>query len=316
MLKTQTNPSTLHEDWARRGADNPVRKQMLLVKESAEAVAAGHYHGLVVSGPPGVGKNHVVTSVFEAASYVIDPVKPVAKKRTVTTVCPNSNLGLLDVLYEAGEGVLLFDEADKVWGAGTINTLKKALDTNPRNRVVVNNVKGKRKVDDEKGHLDGQPFLVRARCVFLTNKNLGDLAQWPKSVHQHIPAIQSRIPTITISDNLIEIWEYTCYLTICEGYLQRKKFSLVTANAALAYMTETMFRAGEASPRRLEQIAKEIAIHPNTWRAHLDNRLPPRSTWLNGTPPPAPVIVPRQRGAATTVIDMASVSTTLLHKSA
>lgn len=268
------------EEWAERLKRNAISQQMGLIREAAEELVKpnGEYHALLISGPPGLGKNHTFNAVFAKAGIV---------PRTAT---PGSNLGLIEELYEARDGIVLFDEADKVWDGDTINTLKKALDPVPANRWVQNNIVGKHKKDEPKNHLTGMPFLVRCKTVFLTNKDLNNSMQFPTRTRVHLPAVRSRIPVFTITFDIMATWEYTCGLAIVEGLLKKHKHSLVTANLALDYFTRTMWVANDASPRRLEEIAKTIRAHPQNWKAVLDMRLPQRGLRGEG---PVPSEIPQ-----------------------
>jgi len=134
--------------WMRRGANNRIKQEIELARETVQKVADGSLHAVIISGPPGCGKNRLVRMVLEASGYKINPVAPHPSSKTVMSANPNSNVGLLDVLFRAKDGIALYDEADKTWNESTINTHKKAADPEPVNRDVVNNILGKLKVDE------------------------------------------------------------------------------------------------------------------------------------------------------------------------
>lgn len=274
------SPSDNADYWRERGRSNLIRQQLEIAEEAVAAVAKRRVPAVAISGPPGIGKTRIA--------------KAVVKKHGLCARIsdPNSNVGLLDELYQAGTGVLLLDDTDRFLTAETVNTLKKAIDPNPANRVLVNNIKGKGQ-SGSKDHTSGIPFTVRCGIIILSNKNLQFAEQWSKSIRPHLSAITSRMPTYTISDDLLTMWEYTSYLGVCENLLRKNHYNLALANQALEYMTKTMWMAGDASPRRLEEVAKTIHLHPKTWRKVLDLRLPPESKWLAGEVPLIPQIIRR-----------------------
>jgi hypothetical protein len=267
-------------EWRRRLKRNPVFRQMALVREATEELVKsnGAYTTIAVSGPPGVGKNHIINEIFDRHGVSPRPANP------------GSNVGLIEDFYEAKDGYLLFDEADRIFNAGCINTLKKAFDTEPKNRWLVNNIKGRRKAKD---HLSGVPFRVRCKSVILTNKDINDPRQFSKAVREHLDAITSRVPVFSITFDTYAIWEYTVGFAIAEDMLKYpERHSLRTANLALEYLTKTMWMARDASPRRLKEIAQAIRAHPSNWKAILDLRLPRPELRGSGPIPEIPEIAP------------------------
>ncbi len=270
-----------YDTWMSRGSNNRIKLDIQIIEDAAGLLARGRTHAMVVSGPPGIGKTHIVSKVLQAFGIEPMPLNPV------------SNAGLIQALYDADGRVLLGDDTEKFINAATVGTLKKALDPKSKNRQVVYQAKPKNKSSDGEAPFDGEPFLFRGRMCLLMNLNPNRPEQWPERVRPHLKALTSRAEVYTMCDDLEVIWEYTCFLAICEGLLQRQGYSLLVANMALAYLTETMRMADDASPRRLEQIARTIRLQPDSWREVMDMRLPPRAQWKSGHIPTIPQIVPR-----------------------
>lgn len=271
-----------YDTWMRKGSGNKIKRQMQIVENAGELLATNKIHAMIVTGPPGLGKTHVVAKVLRASGIDPMPLNPV------------SNAGLIEALYNADDRVLLGDDMEQFITGSTIGTLKKALDPQPRNRQIVYQSKSQSKLGTGDPPFDGGPFIFRGRICLLMNRSLHRSEQWPDRLYPHLKALASRVQVFNICDDLEVIWEYTCYLAICEGLLQRQGYSLPVANMALAYLTETMRMADDASPRRLEQIAQTIKLQPLTWREVMDMRLPPRAQSKSGYIPAIPQIVPRR----------------------
>lgn len=275
-----------YDTWMLRGSKNKIKREFCIIKDATQMLSSGRIHGMIVSGPPGIGKTHIVSKVLRGFGNEPMPLSPA------------SNAGLIEALYNAGDRVLLGDDTEQFINGATVGTLKKALDPVPKNRLIVYQAKLNKKSSDKKP-FDGLPFLFRGKLCLLMNPSPHRPEQWPRRLHTHLRALTSRVSVFTICDDLEVTWEYTCYLAICEGLLQRQGYSLSVANMALAYLTDTMYAAQDASPRRLEQIARTIKLQPHVWRDVLETGLPPMAQRKSGRIPAVPQIVPRtpQRAA-------------------
>lgn len=276
-----------YDMWTLKGSRNEIKRQMQIVENAGRLLATGKIHGMIVSGPAGVGKTHIVRKALQSSGTKFLELSPV------------SNAGLIKALYDADNRVLLGDDTEQFINAATVASLKKALDPVPCNRSIVYQSKSGSKSNDAEAPFDGEPFLFRGRMCLAMNRSPYRPEQWSEGLRPHLKALVSRVQVYTICDDVEVMWEYTCYLAICEGLLQRQGYSLSVANMALAYLTETMRMADDASPRRLEQIASTIRLQPDSWREVMDMRLPPRAKRRSGHIPTIPQIVPRSmRGAA------------------
>ncbi|WEM33546.1 thioredoxin [Escherichia phage EJP2] len=155
---------------------------MMAALECLLDTQANSINSLIVSGKGGVGKTYNVDKRLQQAdnNYEIDYKKISGK---VTT------MGLYEALYHSrhAASVLLLDDVDIFGDETNIDLLKAVLDTSDK-RVVSYATSGK--------HLDAmgipKQFEFRGKVIFLTNKNLSQIAKGKSSLAPHIDALITR----------------------------------------------------------------------------------------------------------------------------
>lgn len=155
---------------------------MMAALEALLDTTANSINSLIVSGKGGVGKTYNVDKRLQKAddNYEIDYKKVSGK---VTT------MGLYEALYHSrhAASVLLLDDVDIFADETNIDLLKAVLDTSEK-RVVSYATAGK--------YLEQQgipkQFEFRGKVIFLTNKNLSQIAKGKSSLAPHIDALITR----------------------------------------------------------------------------------------------------------------------------
>lgn len=157
-------------------------KSMAAALECLLDTQANSVNSLIVSGRGGVGKTYSVDKRLTEAdqAYEIDYKKISGK---VTT------MGLYEALYKSrhAASVLLLDDVDIFSDETNIDLLKAVLDTSSK-RVVSYSTSSK--------YLDQQgipkQFEFRGKVIFLTNKNLSQIAKGKTALSPHIDALITR----------------------------------------------------------------------------------------------------------------------------
>ena len=155
---------------------------MMAALECLLDTLANSINSLIVSGKGGVGKTYNVDQRLQKAddNFEIDYKKISGK---VTT------LGLYEALYRSrhAASVLLLDDVDIFSDETNIDLLKAVLDTSEK-RVVSYATSAK--------YLEQQgipkQFEFRGKVIFLTNKNLSQIAKGKSSLAPHIDALITR----------------------------------------------------------------------------------------------------------------------------
>lgn len=155
---------------------------MMAALECLLDTQANSVNSLIVSGKGGVGKTYNVDKRLQQAddNFEIDYKKISGK---VTT------MGLYEALYKSrhAASVLLLDDVDIFSDETNIDLLKAVLDTSAK-RVVSYSTSAK--------YLDQQgipkQFEFRGKVIFLTNKNLSQMAKGKNSLAPHIDALITR----------------------------------------------------------------------------------------------------------------------------
>jgi hypothetical protein len=157
--------------------------------EIMDIIARKAIHGkltsLVISGPPGLGKSFAVEKALEewdAAEEKHSVVKGYVRAT-----------GLYKKLYErrhAGN-VLIFDDADSVFGDVTcLNLLKAVLDSSGSRRRV--SYLSERKLRDADGEVIPTSFDFEGTVIFISNLDFDFMIEREHSLHEHFKAILSR----------------------------------------------------------------------------------------------------------------------------
>lgn len=237
------------DQWRERIKANKVYQSMLAVNEIARQVAQGARASAIVSGPTGVGKTWAFEQAFSRRGIKFQVAKPASEP------------ALIELLAASPRGVFLFDECDHMLtNIGMLNTLKKITDTKPGDKILTYNCRSEK--------LEIPQFKFKGRLVILTNtpinsrKILND-----KRIGHHIRALNDRCEPFDMSFDHRDVWEYSCYLAVCEKMLHVQGHDRETTNIALRYFTETIWRRDSVSPRALGQLAKQIKRSPDKWRS-------------------------------------------------
>jgi len=148
-----------------------LRERFQILEDMTEASIDGVVRGMVVTGPPGVGKSFGVEQVLDSAKVASKLTN--APERYGVVKGASSAIGLYKTLYEYAEkgSVLVLDDCDTVlYDETSLNLLKAALDSGKKRKLSW-------LADSALLRREGIPdtFEFKGSVVFITNLSLKKL---------------------------------------------------------------------------------------------------------------------------------------------
>ena len=232
-----------------------------VLDEMSKACIAGDIRAMIVSGPPGVGKSHGVTTQMEKASMF----DKISGKRPRFEIVKGaiSGIGLFATLYKYSDSknVLVFDDCDVWEDQDALNVLKGALDSGKTRRISWN--KDSRLLRDE-----GVPntFNFNGSVIFITNLNFADRRS--NKIKAHLEALQSRCHYLDLTidterDKMLRIKQV--HRDADGGLFADYDFEADQSQMVLDFMWDNQDKLREISLRMALKIADLVKISPN-WR--------------------------------------------------
>jgi hypothetical protein len=240
-----------------------IANRFAILDEMASACIAGDIRSMIVTGPPGVGKSHGVTTQMEKAT-LFDKIAG-KKPRYQIVKGTMSAIGLFALLYKYSDSknILVFDDCDIWEDQDAINILKGALDSGKTRRISYN--KDSRILREE-----GVPntFEFKGSIIFITNKNFDN--QRSSKIQPHLDALQSRSHFLDLTinsdrDKMLRIRQV--YRDADPGLFVDYNFSKEQEETILNFMWDNHTRLREISLRMTIKIADLIKISPNNWKS-------------------------------------------------
>ena len=167
-------------------AMNRIAERFKILDEMTEATIDGVVRGMVVSGPPGVGKTFGVEQVLEKDS-IFDMMadKPLRHTFVKGTM---SAIGLYSTLYKYSDpkNIVILDDCDSIlFNEDALNILKAALDSGKKRKISWNS-------DSHFLRREGVPdtFEFKGSVIFITNLKFDNVRA--TKIKDHLEAILSR----------------------------------------------------------------------------------------------------------------------------
>jgi hypothetical protein len=233
----------------------------LMLDKITDACSRGVVRGLVVSGPPGIGKSFGVEKQLEAANMFRTMAGQDPKYEVVTGGV--SSIGLYQKLYfnKNPENVLVFDDCDAVlFEEESLSLLKGALNSGDKRRIAWN--KESRTLTTE-----GIPesFDFEGGIIFLSNVDFERTIAKGSRIASHLEAIMSRCHYLDLEigsmrDKLLRIKQ-----VVRDGMLTPFDFSPKQEQAVLDFVTGNSEYLREVSLRMVKKIADFVKADPKDW---------------------------------------------------
>lgn len=227
-----------------------------------QACIKGDVRGLVVTGPPGVGKSYGVEAQLEKQG-LFDKVAGNANRYHIVKG-QSTALGLYSVLYKYSDkgNVIVFDDCDDLFGCEvSLNLLKGALDSGKKRRLAWNSSSS---TFLEKEGIPEQ-FQFHGTVIFISNLKL-EAAKGKMAAHME--ALMSRCHYLdltmdTMREKLIRIEQVAEQGNLFQDY----SFSQGDEAEVMVYMKANQNNFREMSIRTALKVADLKKISPKGWEA-------------------------------------------------
>ena len=237
-----------------------LRTRFNILEAMSEAVKGGVVRGMIVAGPPGVGKSHNVEEVLSRANLF----NQVAGYRDNFEIVKGamSALGLYRKLYDRrdrGE-VIVFDDCDSILlDTLSLNILKAALDSGKKRRISWN-------TDSAVLRREGIPdsFTFDAGVVFITNISFDNVRS--KQLREHLAALESRCHYIDLEMSTDREKVLRIKQIIQDGMLDSYNFQNNEQQEIIQFVDDNKSSMRELSLRSVLKLADLCKAMPDKWR--------------------------------------------------
>jgi hypothetical protein len=237
-----------------------IKRRFDILDEMTDAVANSVVRGLIVSGPPGVGKSFGVERILDE----YDAMAKLSGKPPRTEIVKGSMtpIGLFQTLYmNSNEGdILVFDDCDSIlFDEVCLNMLKAVLDSGKKRTISW-------KSESAALRREGIPdrFDFKGGVIFITNVNFENVRS--KKIQDHLAALMSRCHYIDlemdgVSDRFLRINQI-----VRDGMLDDYDFGDEGNKEVVDFMVLKSARLREISLRMVLKIADLKQMSPDTWK--------------------------------------------------
>lgn len=242
--------------------DERIAERFEVLDLMTRATIAGDVRGLIVTGPPGVGKSFGVEAELEKTG-LFDAVKGTRQRYNIVKGA-STGIAMYAALYKySDEGcITVFDDCDDVLqDEQCLNLLKGALDSGKKRRLAWNTA-GSTYLEKE-----GIPesFLFHGTVIFITNKDFEN--DRSKKIACHLDALMSRCHYLDLTMNsmrekLIRINQVARTGELFTGY----KFDDEDEKEVLDFMMENADDFREMSLRMALKISDLKTIDREGWK--------------------------------------------------
>jgi len=235
-----------------------LRERFDILNDMTQMSIDGVVRGMVVTGPPGVGKSFGVEQVLEKNS-MFDKLAG-KKLRFGIEKGAASAIGLYKLLYNYADSgnVLVLDDCDTVlYDETSLNLLKAALDSSKKRRLSWN-------TDSSLLRREGIPdsFEFRGSVIFITNLRFDKVRG---KIKDHLDAIMSRCHYLDLTMDTAREKLLRVKQIVGDGMLEEYKFTKAEQDEIVDFMIDNQERLREVSLRMCTKIADLRKSQSDRW---------------------------------------------------
>jgi len=238
-----------------------IKERFDILDRMTHAVAEGTVRGMIVSGPPGVGKSFGVETVLEDYDMLTEVAgKP---KRTEVVKGSVTPIGLFQTLYNNSEAgnILVFDDCDSVlFDEVCLNMLKATLDSGKKRYITW-------KSESNALRREGIPdrFEFKGGCIFITNVDFENVRS--KKIKDHLAALMSRCHYLDLTMNSIRDKFIRIKQIVRDGMLEEYEFGADGDKEIIDFMLDNADKLREISLRMVLKISDLRKMDPANWQS-------------------------------------------------
>jgi hypothetical protein len=233
----------------------------LMLDRMTDACCKGNIRGIVVSGPPGVGKSFGVEKQLEVANIHRREGNTEPNYEILSGV--SSPIGLYETLWNNKKKgrVLILDDSDGcLFEEDSATLLKAALNSGDRRIITWN--KNSRLLDDKE--ID-KSFQFDASIMFISNIDFEEQIERSSRIAAHLRAIMDRCHYMdleigSVRDRMLRIKQI-----VRDGMLTPYGFSKAQEKAMMDWVSENAEFMREVSLREVKKIADFVKTDPKDW---------------------------------------------------
>jgi hypothetical protein len=242
-----------------------LRERFEILEDMTYAACDGVVRGMVVTGPPGVGKSFGVEKVLKEAGIMKKLSQDSLRKFGVEKGAATP-IGLYQLLYDysANGSVLVLDDCDSVlYDELSLNLLKAALDSSPKrtlswrseSRALANNG-----VPDQ--------FEFKGSIIFITNVKF---ERTRGKLKDHLDAIMSRCHYLDLTLDTMRDKFLRCKQIVADGMLNEYKFGEDEQQDLMDYIYTNKNKLREMSLRMVLKIADLKKMNASKWKSYAES---------------------------------------------
>ena len=238
-----------------------IAERFEILEEMTNATLDGIVRGMVVTGPPGVGKTYGVEQVLEKDS-LFDMMADKPLRHTFVKGAMSA-IGLYSKLYEYkdSKNILVLDDCDTIlFNEDALNILKAALDSCKKRKISWN-------TDSNLLRREGVPssFEFNGSVIFITNIKFDNMRS--TKIKDHLEAILSRCHYLdltldTTRDKLLRIKQ----IAREGGLFDTKGLTKIQEQEIIEFMYENKNKLREISLRMAQKIADLRNMDGKRWK--------------------------------------------------
>ena len=236
-----------------------MRERFSVLDDMTQASIDGIVRGMVVTGPPGVGKSFGVEAVLEKNS-LFDKLAG-NRMRFEVVKGASSAIGLYKTLYSNADrnNVLVLDDCDTVlYDETSLNLLKAALDSSKKRKLNWN-------TDSALLRREGIPdsFEFNGSVIFITNLKFDNVRG---KIKDHLDAIMSRCHYLDLTMDTTREKVLRCKQIVKDGMLDEYDFTKDEQEDLMDFMIDNKEKMREISLRMVTKLADLKKSMGSKWK--------------------------------------------------
>lgn len=242
-----------------------LRERFEILEDMTYAACDGVVRGMVVTGPPGVGKSFGVEKVLKEAGIMKKLSQDSLRKFGVEKGAATP-IGLYQLLYDysANGSVLVLDDCDSVlYDELSLNLLKAALDSGQKRTL---SWRSESRALSNNGVPD--QFEFKGSIIFITNVKF---ERTRGKLKDHLDAIMSRCHYLDLTLDTMRDKFLRCKQIVADGMLNEYKFSDEDKTDLMDYIYTNKNKLREMSLRMVLKIADLKKMNAKKWKSYAES---------------------------------------------